>query len=145
LGGKTLDEIMKIEDDAERDEYLGYYQDYQNYTVEKNNLDDERVQDSINILKGQKADLSLVTAQYKNLIQTADTEEEYYEYYQQYLDAFMAEFDKKIGDVQRNIDALEKSKPQEWKSTIDDNGKVLESATTKINDYYTQMDDYYNQ
>jgi hypothetical protein len=33
------------------------------------------------LLKGQKADLSRVTAQYKNLIETADSKEEYYEYY----------------------------------------------------------------
>jgi len=77
------------------------------------------------------------------LIETADTEEEFYDYYQQYLDAFIAEFDDRISNIQRKIDNLEKARPQEWKSTINNNGLIIESAESKINSYYKKMDIYY--
>lgn len=141
--GYTLAQILDISSQADREKYLGYYNDIQKYTVERKNLDDEQAQDAINILKGKKADLSQVAEAYWDKILTSDTEEEFYENYQQYLDAYMADFDKKIADIQYKIDILEKSKPQEWRTTIDEDGKILTKAEDRIATYYTKMGKYY--
>jgi hypothetical protein len=40
--GYTLEQILNMSSQADREKYLGYYNDVQKYTVERKNLDDEQ-------------------------------------------------------------------------------------------------------
>ena len=85
--------IYKSKANTTTEEGLQYTQKLREAQVKLNNLDDEEIQDKIDLLKLQGANLNVITQMQKELVGTADTEKEYYEYVKQAYEARKAEID----------------------------------------------------
>lgn len=85
--------IYKSKANTTTEEGLQYTQKLREAQVKLNNLDDEEIQDKIDLLKLQGANLNAITQMQKELVGTADTEKEYYEYVKQAYEARKAEID----------------------------------------------------
>lgn len=93
---KALNNEIKIYEskaNTTTEEGLQYTQKLREAQVKLNNLDDEEIQDKIELLKLQGANLDVITNMQKELVGTADTEKEYYEYVKQAYEARKAEID----------------------------------------------------
>lgn len=63
----------------------------------------------------------------------------YIEIYKKLGDLVIKEFEDKTSEIERRIDKLETKRADEWRSTWSSEGKLIESATSKVKTYYDSI------
>lgn len=154
---QTVESIKGIGDKDTFDKAMSYYQDFMDYYVQMQNIDDERIQDQLDMLTIMGDTTAEQVQLYKEKIATADTLEETLRYEKEYVDALeqqlqtqkeIAEYSKTITDYTMQYtkgNTSSKLYKDAFNTAEKSLEKSVEIAHNIVNNVYTEMYKYYMQ